>query len=454
MSRIGNSRWPPRCLRSSAFTMIELIACICIGAILVGFLVLPAIINAFQAARQTSDKQTLQVLNEALIRFKCEGGDLNALTAGAPIAHVLDKMRTPTNWCGLVHQFIQSGQTYPASKMQAIGMRQTYQFTKFDTYGADADTTTDILARLDAQGTPADATMQAWVANALATAGTKNFLVLSNPTDKIGMFLSGSGKIEINWGDGSTPVDTTLTGGSVAYTHTYSSVATRAVVLVGNVTRVTSDERAALGDVGSCSFGGDISTMTGLTYLFIKGGNTLTGSVSNLTGLTYVNIQGNNTISGSVTNLTKLTAFDVSGSNTLSGSVTGLTGLTYLSATGNNTLSGSVSNLTGLEYLHISGSNTITGWENAAANASGISGFYQRGSTVLTSTQVNAVLAAFRANKDIAKPYDATTVTRTINLANPGNGAPTGQGITDKAYLQNYMSPNNTGPMVWTVNTN
>lgn len=34
------------------------------------------------------------------------------------------------------------------------------------------------------------------------------------------------------------------------------------------------------------------------------------------------------------------------------------------------------------------------------------------------------------------------------------NAAPTGQGLTDKAALQAYRSPNGTGPAVWTVTTN
>ena len=31
--------------------------------------------------------------------------------------------------------------------------------------------------------------------------------------------------------------------------------------------------------------------------------------------------------------------------------------------------------------------------------------------------------------------------------------APPGQGITDKAFLAGYKSPNNTGPAYWTVTT-
>ena len=124
--------------------------------------------------------------------------------------------------------------------------------------------------------------------------------------------------------------------------------------------------------------------------------------------------------------------------------------LEYLSVGGNNTLYGSVAGLTALTYLSVQGSNTFTGWETVAASATGLCHLYQRGVTVLTSTQVNAALAGFWANRDAVKPRSE----RTINLTNTGNGAPTGQGLVDKAALQAYKSPNNTGPVVWTVITN
>ena len=124
--------------------------------------------------------------------------------------------------------------------------------------------------------------------------------------------------------------------------------------------------------------------------------------------------------------------------------------LTYLSVTGSNTITGSVAGLTDMTILFVGGNNTLTGWETVAASATGLCYLYQRGVTVLTSTQVNAALAGFWANRDAVKPR----IERTINLANTGNGAPTGQGLVDKAALQAYKSPNNTGPVVWTVTTN
>ena len=147
---------------------------------------------------------------------------------------------------------------------------------------------------------------------------------------------------------------------------------------------------------------------------------------------------------------TRFESINPDGKTAFGGSVAGLTGLTILYVSGSNTLSGSVAGLTQLTYLNVQGMNTLTGWELVAASATGLRYFYQRGLTVLTSSQVNAVLAGFWANRDAAKPRGD----RTIDVANTGNGAPTDQGIADKAALQAYKSPNNTGPVVWTVTTN
>ena len=111
----------------------------------------------------------------------------------------------------------------------------------------------------------------------------------------------------------------------------------------------------------AASLSGDISKLTALTTIRIKGNNTLSGSVAALTLLTSVRFEGSNTISGSVAGLTSLTYLSVSGSNTLSGSVAGLTSLTSLYVGGSNTISGSVAGLTSLTYLSVGGSNTLTG---------------------------------------------------------------------------------------------
>jgi hypothetical protein len=80
-------------------------------------------------------------------------------------------------------------------------------------------------------------------------------------------------------------------------------------------------------------------------------------------------------------------------------------------------------------------SNQLTGFGGAVPASLGN---FQAQNNQLTSTAVNAILAAFvAANK--------TTGTKILNLGGTGNGAPTGQGITDKATLISRG---------WTVTTN
>jgi hypothetical protein len=354
----------------------------------------------------------------------------------------------------------------------------------------------NIMATLAADDiTPAPG-LGAWIGTAQAAAGnTNNYLLLTQPSSSavIGFYVEGTGTLSINWGDGNTN-QYTLTGSAQPISHTFGSAATYGVTLIGNVTYFDSAGQGAIGGATATSFGGNISTMAGLTYLDVENSNTLSGSITNLTGLTYVEVLGTNTMSGSITNLTGLTTLNVQGSgqisgsitnltgltnlqlivntvsgsvtnltqlnyiyvggsNTLSGSITNLTGLTCLDCGGSNTLSGSVGGLTSLVYLYVAGSNTITGWETLANNDPNLLYFYQRGSTVLTSAQVNTALAGFWANASVSKPAGQWYSSyRVINLANPGNGSPTGTGITDKAYLQSCVTP--PGSTVWTVNTN
>ena len=105
----------------NAFTLVELLTVITITAILVTVAVFyTAGYVAF--AKHTSDQQTLAVLNDALNRYKCDGGDVNALTASAPIANVLAKLQAPIHWAGgLTHQVMQAGITYPACSLTALG---------------------------------------------------------------------------------------------------------------------------------------------------------------------------------------------------------------------------------------------------------------------------------------------------------------------------------------------
>jgi prepilin-type N-terminal cleavage/methylation domain-containing protein len=121
--------------RNHAFTLIELLATITIIAVLVGAVVvyIPRFVDW---SRQTSDKQTLTVLNDALTRYKIQGGGTSALTSGAPIANVLNRLRQPISWNGIVHQIFQPGTTYPSRSLDAIGSGASYNFLRFNSYAS------------------------------------------------------------------------------------------------------------------------------------------------------------------------------------------------------------------------------------------------------------------------------------------------------------------------------
>jgi prepilin-type N-terminal cleavage/methylation domain-containing protein len=124
---------PLRFSHSRAFTLIELIATIAVlaaittaGLFFVGSYV--------QSAKQTADKQTLKVLNDALTRYKCEGGGVAGLTSGAPIKNVIARLRGPISFGGMSHQVLQSGKTFIGRSIDCKGTGAQYRFTRYNTH--------------------------------------------------------------------------------------------------------------------------------------------------------------------------------------------------------------------------------------------------------------------------------------------------------------------------------
>ena len=214
-----------------------------------------------------------------------------------------------------------------------------------------------------------------------------------------------------------------------------------------DISRLTALTYLSVG--GNNTLSGSVAGLTTLTYLAVTGDNTLTGSIAALTALTSLSVFGNNTLTGSVTALPSLTLLEVAGYNTISGSIAALVGLEYMSAWGSNTLTGSIASLTGLIFLQGYGNNTLT-FPNVT-NITGLCSLYVHTSVTLTSTNVNQLLADFWLNRNAAKP----SAIRVINIAGSiTSGAPTGQGLTDKAALAAYSSP--TPPAtaaLWTCTT-
>ena len=318
---------------------------------------------------------------------------------------------------------------------------------------------------------PADeAAMRMWLKTAWLDCGCNtDFAIFTQPANQLSIQFSvrvatSGHRVNVYWGDGSTDSVAPATGSNTSLAKTYVTGALRPIIMLGRVTRFES-----VNNDGKTHFGGRITWLRSLTYLSWGGNNTGTGSVTGMplttlswtgsntgsgsvTGmpLTVLNWYGNNTGTGSVTGM-PLTTLSWGGNNTGSGSVTGMP-LTVLNWGGNNTGTGSITGMP-LTSLVWGGNNTGTGWGAVAASATGLCYMYHGGLTVLDAAEVNAILAGFWANRNAAKSRADRTIDIGKDTPTP-NAAPTGQGLTDKAALQAYRSPNNTGPAVWTVITN
>lgn len=173
-----------------------------------------------------------------------------------------------------------------------------------------------------------------------------------------------------------------------------------------DITRITKwDNWTSSTNAASISL--DVSKLVRATYIYFLGNNTNFGDISNLTQCTWMYIGSNNTCSGDIAGLTLLTDFTMGNSSTV----------TY----------STVRKIKGLGTL-----STGTG-------------------VTLTSDNVNQILSDLWFNRDEPKPNGGRTISLT---AKAGSGAPTGQGIIDKANLQNYRSPlNDPTKNLWTITT-
>jgi hypothetical protein len=69
-----------------------------------------------------------------ITRCKCEGGNVNAFTVGAPWADIVTTVKTPVNWAGMNHQFANSNFTYPGRSISVAGNGQQYHITRVNSY--------------------------------------------------------------------------------------------------------------------------------------------------------------------------------------------------------------------------------------------------------------------------------------------------------------------------------
>ncbi len=116
-----------------AFTFIEILAVLAIVAALTAIGIY-FVASYLAESKQVAKKQVLFVLNDALTRYKTQGGTTRGLTVGASIGRVLRQLRTPVDWVGQTHQFLDGAITYPARSLQAVGNLATYRFYGYDGY--------------------------------------------------------------------------------------------------------------------------------------------------------------------------------------------------------------------------------------------------------------------------------------------------------------------------------
>lgn len=265
--------------------------------------------------------------------------------------------------------------------------------------------------------------------------------------------------LTVNWGDGTT---TPLTSG-VSVNKTLGT--TNAIELETNNAVVTTincgTSSPKLGGTISLSAfpnlldfrcnNNDITAISGYAQnsnlrviQFIN--NKVTGFLPSLSGL--INLQDfrcqQNLLIGEIPSLSGLSNLQEfrCWNNTFTGSIPSLNGLNNLRdfRCDNNQLTGSIPSLNGLNglrffYCRI---NQLTGF--AGGSVSNTLGNFQAQNNQLTSTAVNAILAAF-----VAAGRTSANGTCLLYLHGTGNAAPTGQGLTDKATLQSRG---------WTVLTN
>jgi prepilin-type N-terminal cleavage/methylation domain-containing protein len=122
---------------SRSFTLVELLAVIAIMAVLIAGAIYYSV-SYVQWAKLNTDHEIYAVLNDEVTRYKSGGGNMAALTIGAPINDIFAALQNPVVPAGMpasfLQQFMPTGYTYPGRSLSAIGSGQQYCFTRVNTY--------------------------------------------------------------------------------------------------------------------------------------------------------------------------------------------------------------------------------------------------------------------------------------------------------------------------------
>lgn len=336
--------------------------------------------------------------------------------------------------CFVFNQSVANFNTVAVTKMQGM----LYSCTSFKQSLASFNIANNInlidfatVCNINAPGTSTnyDATLIAWSAQVPKPNITVNF-----GTSKYSEAGSAArAELIANHGwiitDGGLIDDLLLTstGTGVGVSTIVMQVSSDVIVTVGANAKFYTDAAGTLGESSTWSL---LSGADRVIYLKCTIG-TATFSFSDITKLTrwstWTNPVNSPTIGGEISRIINGTYFTLYGTNTMSGSIAGLLGLGLCEINSPNILYPNVTNLTGLSYLSIGPAVT------------------------LTSANVNQLLSDFWLNRNYAK----IVANRVIGLSgSAGTGAPTGQGLIDKANLAAYRSPTPPGTAAfWTVST-
>lgn len=170
-------------------------------------------------------------------------------------------------------------------------------------------------------------------------------------------------------------------------------------------------------------------------------------------GLNYGWLPSTNapTITGDLSKFINATHFRLAGANTFYGNLNALA-MTYLHVAGSATITGDIAQVGSSSMYACFIAPTATGFTySSVAGLPAMADFTISAGYVITSANVNQLLADFWANRNAAK----TGSTRLIDLqGSASSGGPTGQGILDAEALRAYSSPTPPGTAsLWTVNT-
>ena len=430
-----------------AFTLVELLAMIAIGAVL-ATAALFYTVSYVQYAKDTANKQTLVVLNDALTRYKCGGGNMNQLTLGAPIGHVITALQTAVTWAGLKQQFLNTGQTYPSSALQALGSGAQYQFYSYNGYTPQAPafgTPTNLYPYGSGVGYMANGSAQAYTnVNITASSGFYAVKLSSGATT---VYTSG---INHSFGTADSITFRACAGPAGADNGTNSVASGNITVLVCNTNQLTSLDLSGFGssltsitpqanpytsvNLHGCSgltgtlwwnspTGWTTAQLTSLnvagcsniTALYCNGNNLTSLDLTGCTSLATLQCYGNQITSLDVSGHRALTTFNFGGgtpllpltSLNLSG-CTGLTGSLFINYPGNvsaQLTSLNVSGCTGITYL------ACTGNSLPSLNASGCT-------NLSTLSCINNQLGNINITGDTALPASSTNNSTTFRVQN------------------------------------